>query len=119
MLKPVAHVFGSLCVALCDEQLPRRCRLAHVQRLPWFSRDAPAVNQLPAVRLLQGAQLLSRSPCFAQVQQQLQRLRRAMVSHSLKPKSDDYIVARYNDPGTKPVFRRNEVLIELEDFQLW
>lgn len=28
-------------------------------------------------------------------------------------------VARYNDPGTKPAFRRNEVLVPVTNFDLW
>jgi SOUL heme-binding protein len=56
----------------------------------------------------------------SQVQQQLQRLRQAVQKHSLKLKSpNEYVIARYNDPSTKPIFRRNEILVELEDFQLW
>jgi len=56
----------------------------------------------------------------AQVQSELRQLRQAVSAHGLKPKTDsDYIVARYNDPGTKPIFRRNDVLIELESFELW
>lgn len=55
-----------------------------------------------------------------QVQQQLQRLRQAARKHGLNLMSpSDYIVARYNDPSTKPIFRRNEVLVELDDFKLW
>lgn len=58
--------------------------------------------------------------CTLQVQQHLQRLRQAVRKHDLKLKSpSDYIVARYNDPSTKPIFRRNEVLVELDDFELW
>ena len=53
------------------------------------------------------------------MQEQLQRLRGAMAAHGLRPKADDYLVARYNDPGTKAIFRRNDVLIELAEFQLW
>eukprot|EP00208_Stichococcus_sp_RCC1054_P000489 CAMPEP_0206140442 /NCGR_PEP_ID=MMETSP1473-20131121/9492_1 /ASSEMBLY_ACC=CAM_ASM_001109 /TAXON_ID=1461547 /ORGANISM="Stichococcus sp, Strain RCC1054" /LENGTH=369 /DNA_ID=CAMNT_0053534595 /DNA_START=232 /DNA_END=1341 /DNA_ORIENTATION=+ len=52
-------------------------------------------------------------------QQEAARLRAALPKHNLKPRSGQYIVARYNDPGTKPIFRRNDVLIELEDFKLW
>jgi SOUL heme-binding protein len=67
-----------------------------------------------------GARSLTSHPCNSQVQQQLQRLRLAARKHDLKLKSpSDYIVARYNDPSTKPIFRRNEVLVELEDFKLW
>jgi hypothetical protein len=30
-----------------------------------------------------------------------------------------WALARYNDPSVAPVFRRNEVLIELKEFELW
>jgi hypothetical protein len=30
-----------------------------------------------------------------------------------------WTLARYNDPSVKPRFRRNEVLIALQDFDLW
>lgn len=35
----------------------------------------------------------------ARVQQEVARLNAALPKHGLKPKSDQYIVARYNDPG--------------------
>lgn len=54
------------------------------------------------------------------MQQQLRRLRQAMATHGLKAKSEgDYLVAGNNDPSAKSIFRRNEVLIELQDFELW
>ena len=54
------------------------------------------------------------------MQSELRRLREAVAAHGLQPKSEgDYLVARYNDPGTKPFFRRNDVLIELDGFELW
>lgn len=30
-----------------------------------------------------------------------------------------WVLARYNDPSVKPRFRRNEVLMKLEGFDLW
>lgn len=32
---------------------------------------------------------------------------------------DGWLVARYNDPSTKPPFRRNEVLLPVTNFGLW
>ena len=33
--------------------------------------------------------------------------------------SDKWILARYNDPSTKPAARKNEVLIPLKSFDIW
>ena len=46
-------------------------------------------------------------------------LRRAMQRRQITADSQDWLLARYNDPSTKPMFRRNEVLIPVRDFQLW
>jgi hypothetical protein len=32
---------------------------------------------------------------------------------------DAWALARYNDPSVRPQFRRNEVLMQLQDFDLW
>lgn len=53
------------------------------------------------------------------VEQQVARLKTALPVHNLKATSGKHIVARYNDPGTKGLFRRNDILIELDDFELW
>ena len=44
-------------------------------------------------------------------------LRAALLLDGLKPK-EGYRLGRYNDPFTLPPFRRNEILILLEDFEL-
>lgn len=54
---------------------------------------------------------------LVQVVEAERRLRAALLLDGLKPKPG-YELARYNDPFTLPFLRRNEVLIELEDFQL-
>ena len=46
-------------------------------------------------------------------------LRRSMQGRGLDAEGADWLLARYNDPSTKPVFRRNEVLIPVRDFTLW
>jgi hypothetical protein len=33
--------------------------------------------------------------------------------------SSSWMLARYNDPSVKPRLRRNEILVELRDFDLW
>ena len=30
-----------------------------------------------------------------------------------------WLLARYNDPSTRPAFRRNEVLVPVKEFNLW
>jgi SOUL heme-binding protein len=45
------------------------------------------------------------------------KLRAALLLDGLRPK-DGYQLARYNDPFTPPFVRRNEVIIELEAFEL-
>ena len=46
-------------------------------------------------------------------------LRRSMQARELEADGPDWLLARYNDPSTKPMFRRNEVLIPVRGFQLW
>lgn len=52
-----------------------------------------------------------------QVTQAERLLRGALLVDGLKPESG-YKLARYNDPFTLPPFRRNEVLIRLEEFEM-
>ena len=51
--------------------------------------------------------------------QKEQELRTRIQSRGLSPKGSDWYLARYNDPSTKPMFRKNEVLIPIGDFDLW
>jgi hypothetical protein len=66
-----------------------------------------------AVRLFNGLA----TPEGADQQQAV--LRSALTKDGLQHDGAGYTLARYNDPSTKPFFRRNEVLIPLKDFQLW
>ena len=52
-----------------------------------------------------------------QVVEAERRLRGALLLDGLQA-GEGYALARYNDPFTLPLFRRNEVLIELKDFEL-
>jgi hypothetical protein len=45
-------------------------------------------------------------------------LRSALARDGLRARPGATL-ARYNDPGVKPARRRNEVLVELEGFDLW
>ena len=46
-------------------------------------------------------------------------LRQALRKDGVDIGSDEYLLARYNDPSTMAVQRRNEVLIPIDDFSLW
>ena len=49
-----------------------------------------------------------------------QELLAALREAGLTPQDDDaWVLARYNDPSVKPRFRRNEILMQLKDFDLW
>ena len=53
------------------------------------------------------------------VKQQESSLRQALRQDGVPIDSDEYLLARYNDPSTMAVQRRNEVLIPINDFSLW
>ena len=53
------------------------------------------------------------------VQQHQTLLRQALRQDEVPVDSDEYLLARYNDPSTMAVQRRNEVLIPIKDFELW
>lgn len=48
-----------------------------------------------------------------------EELRRTLERDRLKPSANEWALARYNDPSTKPWFRRNEVLMPVDNFELW
>ena len=53
------------------------------------------------------------------VNREHERLEKTMIKDKLVPKSE-WILARYNDPFTNPLVRRNEILIPIErGFSLW
>jgi hypothetical protein len=51
--------------------------------------------------------------------QKQQELRALMQRRKISAAGDEWFLARYNDPSTKPMFRKNEVLIPVRDFDLW
>ena len=51
--------------------------------------------------------------------QKEQALRARIHSRGLSAKGSEWYLARYNDPSTKPMFHKNEILIAIEDFDLW
>lgn len=51
--------------------------------------------------------------------QKERELRVLMQKRGISAASEEWFLARYNDPSTKPMFRKNEVLIPVKDFDLW
>ena len=52
-------------------------------------------------------------------QEQLQVLYQKLARDKLKASPDKWTLARYNDPSTKGPFRLNEVLVNVQNFNLW
>ncbi len=46
-------------------------------------------------------------------------LLQALQSDGVSYDASKWILARYNDPSTKPEKRKNEVLLPLKDFDIW
>ena len=42
-----------------------------------------------------------------------------MQNRSIRAAGQEWFLARYNDPSTKPMFRKNELLIPVKEFDLW
>lgn len=77
--------------------------LPHARHLPVLA-TSPAHAHAPAP-----------APCTTQVVQAERQLRDLLIRDGLRAAAG-YQLARYNDPSTPPLVRRNEVLIRLEDF---
>ncbi len=87
--------------------------------------EAPAVrctDQAPPVSPLATCHLAATSPpqprprsSPPQVVQAERQLRDLLIRDGLRAAAG-YQLARYNDPSTPPMVRRNEVLIRLDDF---
>ena len=54
-----------------------------------------------------------------QAKAQLSKLQAALARDKILVASDDWLLARYNDPSTKGPFRRNEVMVPVKDFDIW
>ena len=52
-------------------------------------------------------------------QAQLQVLYQKLERDKLQTSSDQWTLARYNDPSTKGPFRLNEVMVNVKNFDLW
>jgi len=52
-------------------------------------------------------------------EQKRDQLQKSLEADGVDFDSDKWILARYNDPSTKPAARKNEVLIPLKSFDIW
>lgn len=51
--------------------------------------------------------------------QKLEFLKQQLAESGISFDQQHWILARYNDPSTKPRNRRNEILIPLKSFNIW
>ena len=52
-------------------------------------------------------------------EQKRDELEAALRADDIVFDSSKWVLARYNDPSTRPAFRRNEVLVPIREFDLW
>lgn len=86
------------------------------------SLPAPDDDQVAFVQMPGGiyaARSFSGMADHKQAHAQLQTLRQKMARDKIQAVSETWTLARYNDPSTKGPFRRNEVLVPVENFDLW
>ena len=51
--------------------------------------------------------------------QKVAELRDSLRADRVNFDGSKWLLARYNDPSTRPAFRRNEVLVPVNEFDLW
>ncbi len=85
--------------------------------LPQPETDAVELKRIPggyfATKIFSGAAKPDA------VKEQEAALRGSLQQDGVEIASDEYLLARYNDPSTMAVQRRNEVLIPISNFSLW
>lgn len=93
---------------------------------PWLQDVASApAPQTESVRVKKRGECLYAVASFSGVanpkaaSEQESALRQAMQRRGIVADGSDWLLARYNDPSTRPAFRRNEVLVPVKDFVLW
>ena len=60
-----------------------------------------------------------RTAPIAQVSRQVQLLRRAVAERGLRAQGPDFLLAAREQAGVRPALRRNDVLVQLQSFELW
>ena len=96
---------------------PLRSALQDKESLPAPNTDRVAVTERPSGEY--AALSFSGVADTKAASQKEQELRTCIQKRGLSAKGSEWYLARYNDPSTKPMFRKNEVLIPIEKFDLW
>ncbi|KAK9837901.1 hypothetical protein WJX74_007465 [Apatococcus lobatus] len=88
-----------------------------ISQLPKPETDAVELKNMPGGFF--AAKIFSGAAKPDVVKQQEASLRQSLRQDGVPIDTDEYLLARYNDPSTMAVQRRNEVLIPINDFSLW
>lgn len=90
-----------------------------VSEVPAPKNSSITIRQEPGG--LYGADVFSGNAKQPRVNEREQQLRNALDRDGTKPISDEWILAQYNVPWQLPGFKRNEVLIPVDEstFELW
>lgn len=93
--------------------------LQDVSEVPAPKNSSITVRQEPGG--LFGAVLFSGNAKQPRVNEKEQQLRQDLNRDGTKPTSDEWILAQYNVPWALPGFKRNEILIPVDEstFELW
>ena len=90
-----------------------------VSEVPAPKNSSVTVRQEPGG--LFGAVLFSGNAKQPRVNDKEQQLRQDLERDGTKPSSDEWLLAQYNVPWALPGFKRNEILIPVDEstFELW
>lgn len=86
-------------------------------KLPEPESDAVRTRSLPGG--IFAAYKFSGVADDAAAEEKLGALRGSLSRDGADFDGTEWILARYNDPSTRPIFRRNEVLIPVRKFDVW
>ena len=87
--------------------------------MPTPKNSAIKIRQEPGG--LYGTDIFSGNAKQDRVAERERQLRNSLERDGTKPKSDEWILAQYNVPWQLPGFKRNELLIPIDEstFELW
>lgn len=93
--------------------------LQDVSEVPTPKNSSVKIRQEPGG--LYGVDLFSGNAKQPRVNEREQQLRSWLQRDGTKPASDEWILAEYNVPWQLPGFKRNEILIPIDEstFELW
>ena len=95
------------------------CYVQDVSQVPAPKNSSITVRQEPGG--LYGAVVFSGNAKQPRVAEKEQGLRQSLERAGPKPASSEWVLAQYNVPWALPGFKRNEILIPVEEstFKLW